>query len=216
MRDIGIRWKQVFIRKIITIKEECRMSRVQKKGFSRLLLLTGMVIVAGAFLLFTGCATVPKTLNSAVAGPQVIVNPDSISIGAATLLGTKIVFEGSGYPVDDDVFITLYGPKGIEPTVADGKVQADGKFTATVGLLAKVTGMLNANISGTYKKDGSYDQFVVLTKPAIPAGVYKVVATAMLSGQTAETTLIIKDPSIGDGIKNLLAEMLGKIQDKRP
>lgn len=192
------------------------MSRVQKKGFSRLLLLTGMVIVAGAFLLFTGCATVPKTLNSAVAGPQVIVNPDSISIGAATLLGTKIVFEGSGYPVDDDVFITLYGPKGIEPTVADGKVQADGKFTATVGLLAKVTGMLNANISGTYKKDGSYDQFVVLTKPAIPAGVYKVVATAMLSGQTAETTLIIKDPSIGDGIKNLLAEMLGKIQDKRP
>ncbi|KAF0160252.1 MAG: Uncharacterized protein FD159_59 [Syntrophaceae bacterium] len=191
------------------------MSRVQKKGFSRLLLLTGMVIVAGAFL-FTGCATVPKTLNSAVAGPQVIVNPDSVSLGAATLLGTKIVFEGSGYPPGDDVFVTLYGPKGVEPTVADGKVQADGKFTATAGLLAKVTGMLNANISGTYKKDGSYDQFVVLTKPAIPAGVYKVVATAMLSGQSSETTLIIKDPSIVDGIKNLLGEMMGKIQDKRP
>jgi hypothetical protein len=191
------------------------MSRTQEKGFSRLLLLTGMIIAAGTFL-FAGCATVPKTLDSAVAGPQVIVNPESVSLGAATLLGAKIVFEGSGFTPDDDVFVTLKGPKDTEATVADGKVQADGKFKATVGTLAKVTGMLNGTVSGTYGKDGSYKQFVVLSKPAIPAGVYKVVATGMLSGQTAETKLIVKEPSTGDEMKTALGVLAGKIQDRRP
>jgi len=191
------------------------MSRMQKKGFSRLLLSTGMIIAACAFL-FVGCATVPKTLDSAAKGPQVIVNPESVSLGAATLLGAKIVFEGSGFTPDDDVFVTLHGPKDTEATVADGKVQADGKFKATVGTLAKVTGMLNGTSSGKYGKDGSYNAFVVLTKPAIPAGVYKAVATGMLSGQTAETTIILKEASTGDEIKNALGVLAGKIQDRRP
>lgn len=188
----------------------------QKKNSVKLLLLTGLFIL-GAFFLIYGCASTPKTLDSAVSAPQLIVNPESITLGAANLLGAKIVFEGSGFNANDSVFVALIGPDGAEgAAIADGKVGTDGKFTAAVGTLAKVTGILKGTVSGKYKKDGSYDQFVVLTGPSIPAGTYTAKATSMLSDKTAETKLIIKEPSVGDGVKDWLGKKMGKIQDKRP
>lgn len=187
----------------------------QKKISVKLLLLTGLFIVGASFLIY-GCASAPKTLDPAVSAPQLIVNPETISLGAANLLGAKIVFEGSGFKPNDSVFVALIGSDGAEmAAIADGKVGADGKFTAAVGTLAKVTGILKGTVSGKYKKDGSYDQYVVLTGPPIPAGTYTAKATSMLSSETAETKLIIKEASIGDSLKDWLGKRLGKIQDKR-
>ena len=131
------------------------MSGIQKKRFSKSLFLVGLFILGGIFLL-SGCASTPKTLNPAISGPQVIVNPESVSLGVAALTGTKIVFEGSGFKPEDSVFITLFGPNGTEAVVADGKVGSDGKFTAAVGTLAKVTGILKGNVSGKYAADISF------------------------------------------------------------
>ncbi|MBN1473314.1 MAG: hypothetical protein JW914_01745 [Syntrophaceae bacterium] len=188
----------------------------QKKNSVKLLLLTGLFIVGASFLIY-GCASAPKTLDPAVSAPQLIVNPETISLGAANLLGAKIIFEGSGFKAADSVFVSLIGSDGAEvAAIADGKVGADGKFTTAVGTLAKVTGILKGTVSGKYKKDGSYDQFVVLTGPPIPAGTYTAKATSMLSDRSAETKLIIKEASIGDSLKDWLGKRLGKIQDKRP
>jgi hypothetical protein len=191
------------------------MSSMQNKRFSKLLLLAGLFVFGGSFLFF-GCATTPKALNPAISGPQVIVNPESISLGVAALTGTKIVFEGSGFKPDDSVFVTLLGPNETQAVVADGKVGSDGKFTAAVGTLAKVTGILKGNVSGKYAADGSYDQFIVITQPPIPAGTYTAKATSMLSNQTAETKLIIEEPSAIDSLKDWLGIKTGKIMDKRP
>ncbi|OGP67911.1 MAG: hypothetical protein A2031_05995 [Deltaproteobacteria bacterium RBG_19FT_COMBO_43_11] len=190
------------------------MSNMQKKRFSKSLFLVGLFVFGGSFLL-SGCANAPKTLNSAISGPQVIVNPESISLGVAALTGAKIVFEGSGFKPEDSVFITLFGPNKTEAVVADGKVGSDGKFTAAVGTLAKVTGILKGNVSGKYAADGSYDQFIVITQPPIPAGIYTAKATSMLSDLTAETKLTITEPSVGDSLKDWLGEMTGKIVDKQ-
>ena len=186
----------------------------KKRGFLKSLIMVGLFIAAGIFVL-TGCASAPKTLDPALSGPQVIVNPESISLGAANLLGQKIVFEGSGFEPDDSVFVTLLGPNKTEAVVANGKVGSSGKFTAAVDTLAKVTGILRGTVSGKYKKDGSYDQYVVLTQPPIPSGTYTAKVTSMLSDKTAETKLIVKEASIGDSLKDWLGKRLGKIQDKR-
>jgi len=190
------------------------MSSMRKKMFSKLLLLTGFFVLGVSFLFF-GCATAPKTLNPAITSPQVIVNPESISLGVAALTGAKIVFEGSGFKPEDSVFITLLGPNETEAVVADGKIGPDGKFTATMGTLAKVTGILKGNVSGKYAADGSYDQFIVITQPPIPAGTYTAKATSMLSDQSAETKLIIKKPSTVDRLKDWLGKKMGKIKDKQ-
>jgi hypothetical protein len=190
----------------------------QKKRFSLLLSLAGFFVLAGSFLI-SGCSTTlkaPATLDTAVSKPQVIVNPDSISLGVAALTGTKIVFEGSGFKPGDSVFITLIGANEIKEVVADGNIQADGKFTAPIGTLAKVVGILRGTISGESAKDGSYNQFIVITQPPIPAGVYTARATSMIADSTAETKLTIKEPSFGEKVKDWLGGMLGKIVDKRP
>ncbi|MBU1713109.1 MAG: hypothetical protein KKD47_08400, partial [Proteobacteria bacterium] len=69
---------------------------------------------------------------------------------------------------------------------------------------------------GKTSKDGSYDQFIVITQPPIPAGVYTARATSMLTNRIAETKLTIKEPSFGEQVKDWLGGMLGKIVDKRP
>ncbi len=190
------------------------MSNMQKKRFSNLLLLTGLFILGGSFL-FSGCTHALKTFNPAISGPQLIVNPESVSLGVAKLTGTKIVFEGSGFKPEDSVFITLFGPNKTEVVAAGAKVGSDGKFTARVEDLVKVAGILKANVSSTYASDGKQKQFVVITQPPIPAGVYTAKATSMLSDLSAETKLIIKEPSVGDRLKDWLGKKLGKIQDKR-
>jgi len=190
------------------------MLSIHKSRFLAFLFLVGLLGVTGGFIL-TGCSAGPQTFNPDIAGPQLIVNPDSVSLGAASLMGEKVVFGGLGFAPEDSVFITVLGPDETKVVVADGKVDAGGKFTAPIGTLAKVTGILKGNVSGTYAADGKYNQFVVITQPSIPAGVYTAEATSMSSDKTAQTKLTFKKPSIIDRLKDWLGKRMGKIQDKR-
>ncbi|HET57876.1 MAG TPA: hypothetical protein ENN35_05480 [Deltaproteobacteria bacterium] len=191
------------------------MSGRRMKSFSKVLVATGIVALAGSLFL-SGCSTTPMQLNPDITDPQLIVNPASIRLGVANVAGTAIVFEGSGFKPEDSVFISLIGPGDTDAALANGTVEADGTFRAVASPLAKVTGILRANISGSYDEDGSYNQFVVLTKPLVPPGVYTARATAMLSGQSAETDFIIKEAAGAQQLKDWLGIKLGKIVDKRP
>jgi tetrahydromethanopterin S-methyltransferase subunit F len=214
----------------------------QKNRFSKILFLA-VVVMTGCGFVFSGCAQRgPNIINPAVTGPQVIVKPDAISLGVATLMATDIVFEGAGFQPGDSVFIslakpdqtkgaitnrivnpdgtfTIVSPGGFDSTglvVAQSKVNQDGAFTATVGILAKVNDILRADLAiDTYSEDAEYKNTLVLTQEPVPAGVYTARATGMLSDQTAETTLIINNPSITDRLKDWIGKKMGKIQDKR-
>ncbi len=217
----------------------------QKNRFSRILFLAGIVIAGSGFLL-PGCALrAPNTINPAVAGPQLAVNPDSIRLGVANLMGTDIIFEGAGFQPGDSVFISFArantdnmalgsltnrivnpdgtftfiipaGPDTKEFIVADGKVNPNGTFTATITRLTKVTELLRADLAiSTYSEDGQYDQPLVMTQEPIPPGIYTARATGMLSDQKAETKFTIVNPSITDRLKDWIGKKLGKIIDKR-
>lgn len=215
----------------------------QKNRFSIILFLAGIMIAGSGFLL-SGCALrSPNTINPAVTGPQIAVNPDSIRLGVATLMGTDIIFEGAGFQPGDSVFISLArldssewgsitnrivntdgtftfiipsGPDTKEFIVADSKVNPDGTFTATVARLTKVTELLRADIAiETYSETAEYGQALVITQEPIPPDVYTARATGMLSNQKAETKFTIGKPSIMDRLKDWIGKKLGKIQDKR-
>ncbi len=186
----------------------------QKNHSIKLLFIVAFfIIVANALL--NGCASAPKTLNPAVTGPQIIANPEAISLGVANLLGQKIVFEGSGFKPDDSVFITLYGPDKTQMIVANGKVGADGKFSAEVEMMTKVMKFLNANVRGKLTGE-SYERSVVITDPPIPAGTYRAKVSSLYSSETAETKVIFNEPSTGDRFKDWLGKKAGKIIDERP
>lgn len=191
------------------------MSGRRMKVFSKILISSVLVALAGSFFL-SGCSTKTMTLNPGITDPQLIVNPASIRLGVAKVAGTDIVFEGSGFKPEDSVFISLIGPGDTDVALANGTVGADGTFKAVASPLAKVTGILRANISGNYDEDGSYNQFVVVSKPPVPPGVYTARAMAMLSGQTAETDFIIKEAAGAEQLQDWLGMKLGKIVDKRP
>jgi len=180
----------------------------------KVLVLAGFIVVGGCFLL-SGCSTAPKTLKSDISGPQVIVNPDTLRLGVARVTGTNLVFDGSGYQPEDTVVIVLLGPEETEIAIAEGQVRDDGTFRTAVGPLGKIDGILRARISGAYTKDGKYNQFILITQPPIPTGVYTVKATGMISDQEAETTMNIKKPSLGDRAKDWLGTKLGKIKHGR-
>jgi len=191
------------------------MLSTHKSRFLGFLFLVGLLGVTGGFVL-AGCSAGLQTFSSDISGSQLIVNPESVSLGTAALLKEKIVFGGVGFAPEDSVFVTVFGPDETEVVVADGKVDADGKFTAPIGTLAKITGILKGNVSGTYTADGKYKQFVIITQPPIPAGVYTAKVTSMSSDKTAQTKLTFKKPSIGDRLKDWVGKRLGKIKDKRP
>lgn len=213
----------------------------QSNRFLRIFFLAGLMITGGGFLL-SGCAHSPNIINPAVTGPQIAVNPDSIRLGVATLMGTDIIFEGAGFQPDDSVFISLAGPGNTEGgitnriknpdgtftfigpagsdntgvIVADSKVKPDGTFTATITKLAKITGILRADIAfDTYSEDANYGQSIIITQEPVATGVYTARATGMLSNQMAETKFTISNPSIIDRLKDWIGKKMGKIQDKR-
>lgn len=193
------------------------MTQKHTKRFPAILVPVGLIILGG-ILLLAGCGTSSKdiqTLNPQISEPQVVVNPASVRLGVAKLMGTRIEFEGSGFEPGDSVFITLSADESSEFAVADAPVRDDGSFQAVAGALGKVTGMLRATISGTYAEDGSYKQYIVLTQPPIPDGLYTVTATAMLSDQSAETALQVRKPGVIDKLKDWLGKKLGKIKDDR-
>lgn len=192
------------------------MSNQKKVGSWKLMVLVCLFIV-------WGCASNPKTLDRSITGPQLIVNPESIRLGVVKLMGTKIafvelkptniVFEGSGFKPKDSVFVTLIGPNETKVVVAEAPIQPDGTFKAEVSKLTKITEFLKADAGFEIKE--KYEEFIIITQPPIPEGVYTAKVTCMSSDLTAETKLMVKGPSTFNSLMDWLGKKKGKIRDKR-
>jgi hypothetical protein len=166
-------------------------------------------MIGGVFVLI-GYAGPSRTLDRSVSGPQIIVNPESIRLGVAKLMGTNIVFEGSGFKPKDSIFITLIGPNKVEAIVAEAPIKPDGTFKAEVSKLTKAMEILRADIGFNEK----FKEIIIITQLPIPVGVYTVKVTSMLSDLTAQTKLTVKGPSIIDSLKDWIGGLTGKIQHK--
>jgi len=184
----------------------------QKKG-SVLRLMVWVSLISVFLFMLSGCPSPPKKLDPSVSGPQLIVNPESLCLGVAKVLDTNIVFEGSGFKPKDSIFIELLGPNQTKAVVAEALIQPDGTFKAEVSKLTKITEILRADAGFEINK--KYKEFVIITQPPIPKGVYTAKVTCMSSDMTAETKLTVKGPSIVDSTKDLLGKMLGKIRYKK-
>ena len=165
------------------------------------------------FVIISGCSTPPKKLDPSKSGPQMIVNPETIRLGIAKVLDTTILFEGSGFKPKDSIYIELIGPNQTKLVVAESLIQPDGTFKAEVSKLTKLTEILRADFSFEIEK--KYKEFVIITQPPIPEGIYTARVTCMSSDMTAETKLTVKGPSMLDRTKDLLGKMLGKIRYKK-
>jgi len=171
------------------------------------------IIVLISFLVIPGCSNHPKRLDPSISGPQVIVNPETIRLGVAKVLDTKILFEGSGFKPKDSIYIELLGPDQTKLVVAESLIQPDGTFKAEVSKLTKITEFLRADASFEIEK--KYKEFVIITNPPIPRGIYTAKVVCLSSDRTAETKLNVKGPSILDRTKDLLGKILGKIRHKK-
>lgn len=177
--------------------------------------LMSALILAAALVTFMGCAGTPKEFDPKMSGPQMIVDPECVSLGVATLSKTPIVFRGKGFQPGDSVFINLMGVKKgdqvVNVPIADAEVDKDGLFTAKVGTLVKVTEFLRGQL-GTGK---NMENIIVITQPPMPAGIYTAKAVSMESNKTAECKLEVKEPSWWDSIKDWMGGLMGKIEKKK-
>ena len=164
--------------------------------------------------MFAGCATAKKEFDPNVTGPQMIVEPETIRLGVAKLMGTEIVFRGKGFESDYSVFVQLLGveKKGerVDIPIADGNVDQKGSFTAKVGMITKLTDLLRAKTGMNDKMES----VLIITQPPIPEGVYTARAVSMKSDRKAECKLTIKGPSCIDSIKDWIGGLMGKIEKK--
>ncbi len=164
------------------------------------------------FVMVSGCSSPPKKLDQSIAGPQVIVNPETIRLGVVKMRDTNIVFEGAGFEpkTGDSVLITLKGPNETKVIAAEGPITADGTFKAAIPPLTKIMELLRADVTFNEK----FENVVVISQPPIPKGVYTAKVESMISKQTAETKLTVKGKTIIDSLKDWIGKMTGKIQYK--
>ena len=189
------------------------MIKMKKRSSDKTCLNLGLLSFILVFM-FIGCASSPKEFDPNSAGPQLIVEPDTIRLGVAKLTKTKIVFRGKGFQPEDSVFIKLLGVKKgdtvVDIPLADGNVDQKGFFSAKVETLVKVSELLRAKL-GSNKK---MENIIIITQPPVAEGVYTARAVSMESDKKAECKLVVKGPSILDRIKDWIGCLLGKIVKK--
>lgn len=165
-------------------------------------------------VLFAGCAAAPATVVPKTKAPQVVVAPDSMTLGVATVMGTPIIFKGRGFQPGDSVFIELLDVKkkdGVSSVpVADAEVDKNGEFTATVSTLVKVTELLRAKLGSNEKMETT----IIVAQPTIPPGVYTVKAVSMEADAKAECKLTLMAPYSWDKFKDWVGVKKGKIIKK--
>jgi len=173
----------------------------------------GLFCVLLVFL-FAGCASVPATFDPNVKGPQMIVEPGSISLNVSTVTGTPIMFKGKGLQPGDSVFIEVLGVKkdgkDIKVPIADAEVGPGGEFTAAVSTLAKATELLRAALGSNEKMETT----IIISQPTIEPGVYTAKAVSMDSDKTAECKWTVAPPSFWGNFKDWIGEKQGKIIKK--
>ena len=170
------------------------------------------LITLACLIILSGCASLHKTLDPSVSGPQLVVNPECIRLSVSRLTGTNIVFEGSGFQAKprDSVLITLLGPNETKVIATEAPIQPDGTFKTAVPALTKVMEFLKGDITFNEK----FQNVVVISQPPIPKGVYTAKAESMISKQTAETKLTVKGKTVIDSLKDWIGKLKGKIQYK--
>ncbi len=170
----------------------------------------GLISVLIAFILM-GCATTPKEFNPDIRGPQLIVEPETIRLGVATLKDTPVVFRGKGFEPGDSVFVELLGVEKrgerVNLPIADGDVDKAGYFKAEVGTLVKVSELLRAKLGSNEEME----TIIIITQPPIPVGTYTARATSMESDKTAECKVVVEGPGLFDRFKDWLGGLMGKI-----
>jgi hypothetical protein len=190
-----------------------RRDIMKKRQIWNVLAISAILIFSALFL-FSGCGAPGKTLDKSIKGPQLIVNPDSVTLGVVGLLKSKVIFSGSGFQPKDSVFIKLLDVplqgKKVDVPIASGNVGDDGTFHAPVGTFVKVTDILRAKT----KLDDELQNVIVITGPPMAEGTYTALAESMLSEKKAECTFKVEGPSVMDGIKDWLGGLLGKIEKK--
>ena len=180
----------------------------------------GLISIIIIFMVM-GCATAKKEFDPNIKKPQMIVEPETIRLGVAKVMGTQFVFKGKGFQPEDSVFIKILGVKTkdkvVDIPIFDGDVDKNGYFNIQskpgydpAGLTFKIGILLRAK-TGTNKKG---ETMIVVTQPPIPEGVYTLKAVSMESDKTAECTLTIKGPSFMDSIKDWIGGLMGKIEKK--
>jgi hypothetical protein len=188
--------------------------RITMKNYLNCIAMLTFTLVVCGFLVSSGCSQPAKTLDPAVKGPQVIVNPGTIRLGVAKLKDTKLVFSGAGFEPADSVFIKLLNVpvdgKDVDLSIAAADVRKDGTFDAPVTLLTKVSDFLKAEIGSNEKMEN----IIVVKRPPMPAGNYTARAISMLSDKTADCTLEVTGPSLIDRLKDWIGMKLGKIVKK--
>ena len=179
------------------------------KGF----LKGGLIFIFFTFL-FMGCATAPGKLDPDIKGPQVVVQPESVTLGVASVTRTPIVFMGRGFQPDDSVLIELLGvdKKGekVNVPIADANVDSNGCFIAKVSTLVKVTELLRAKLGSNKKMETT----IIVTQPTIPPGVYTAEAVSMESDAKADCNLTLMAPYSWDKFKDWVGVKKGKIVKK--
>lgn len=191
----------------------------KRKRLSKEVFLKGGLISIIVIFMVTDCATAQKEFDTKITGPQMIIEPDTIRLGVAKVMGTQIVFMGKGFQPEDSVFISLLGVKTkdqvVDIPIADGDVDNNGYFNVELGsdLIAMVfkIGVLLRAKSGVNEKG---EKFIIISQPPIPEGIYTVRAVSMESDRTAECKLTIKGPSLLDRIKDWIGGLMGKIEKK--
>jgi hypothetical protein len=191
----------------------------KRKRLSKEVFLKGGLISIIVIFMVTDCATAQKEFDTKITGPQMIIEPDTIRLGVAKVMGTQIVFMGKGFQPEDSVFISLLGVKTkdqvVDIPIADGDVDNNGYFNVELGsdLIAMVfkIGVLLRAKSGVNEKG---EKFIIISQPPIPEGIYTVRAVSMESDRTAECKLMIKGPSILDRMKDWMGGLMGKIEKK--
>jgi hypothetical protein len=194
-------------------KEDFRMKIVKKFLLNEIcqkVLLVSVVLV----FMSAGCATSPKTFDPDVKGPQVMVEPESVSLGVVSLLKTPIVFKGKGFEPKDSVFVSLLnvkkGDKTADIPIASGEVDKDGNFIAPVGTISKVSDILHAKVGSNEK----LETVIIVSQPPIPAGTYTAKAISFNSDETATCQITFKEPLLFDAMMDMLGKLSGKVKKK--
>ena len=172
-----------------------RMARKSKTAFSTGAMLLGVLLTVG---LLGACASGPKPLDPTVKQSQLMVNPPAVSLGVASLIAHKVEFAGCNFSPGDSVIITLMNVKKdgevINIPIADGQVDEKGTFNTELSKLAKITDFLRANT----ELNDEMEPVLVIHQPTIPPGEYTVQAVCMQSNVSAESSIKLKKPGVGD------------------
>ena len=185
-----------------------------KKLFLNAIWMKGLLVTLLLIFMTAGCAKSPRTFDPALKGPQVMVEPESVSLGVVTLVKTPIVFKGKGFDPNDSVFVSILnvkkGDKTVDLPIAEGEADKDGNFTAPVGTISKVSDILNAQIAS----NENLETVIIVNQSTIPAGTYTAKAISFNSDETATCEITFKEPLLLDAMMDMLGRLSGKVKKK--